>query len=269
VRQSNIPTVNIAIQEKNTTSTQPCANVNAAKESNVVILGCKPAHLKEILSDISFREALIGNGITPKKTLVSLLGGVSLIQLRSLLGEDKSIGISTPANSVSGYDLMRAIPNIAARIQESMTILSPPISIKYSGKGFSSDVNTAKQLFDRLGPTIEISEDDFNMFSVIASSSTAFFTSLISAVAKGYQSRTGGVSKETALWIAAQAARGASGLIIRGEEPSEILRQVVTRGGSTQAGLQAMEAKEVLPSVTAAIQESERATGQLSNAIKF
>lgn len=243
-------------------------NGQAAQEADIVVLGCKSNAFKDILSDQGVREGLLGSG--KWKTLVSVMGGVSIAQLESCLyaSEDpKSTGaenLPECGDSKRLCTVIRAVPNMAARNQESITVLSSssPSAL------LEDDRRQANRLFALLGPTMNLPESKLNHASALAASSLAFYTTILSAAADGGlgDGNGQGLSRKDAIWIAAQAARGASGLVIAGKDPDDVVADVATKGGSTAVGLQVMEEGGVRKAVTRAVEECVRATASLSNA---
>ena len=252
------PHVSVGLQDQ---------NGPAAQEADIVILGCKPHAFKDVLRDQEVRKALIQG--KKGKTLVSILGGVTISQLASCLYKFDLETTGTEhlpnmVNSKPRCTIIRAIPNIAARIHESMTILSS----SSSSTQLSDEDSVVSHLFSLLGPVKRLPEAQINYASTLAASSLAFHANIISAAADGaLGSGNGeGLSREDAVWISAQAARGASGLVVVGEDPWHIVGEVATKGGSTAAGLDVMERRGVGAAVAEAVQECTRATAQLSNA---
>jgi len=83
-------------------------NVSAVQQSDVVLLCCKPQVAYPILNEKGIKEALKG------KLLISILTGVTIAQLSNWV---------YPSTTV-----IRAMPNVACRIREGMTVVStlPP-----------------------------------------------------------------------------------------------------------------------------------------------
>ncbi|KAG9241339.1 hypothetical protein BJ878DRAFT_521219 [Calycina marina] len=244
-------------------------NAQIIQESDIIIIGCKPSTLSSMFGDPEMRAAFLRgdqNRDHQKRTLVSLVGGVSIALLKQYLrcGEIK---VNDPEITLgkSHYPvIVRAIPNLAARQRESMTIISAPLFATEE-----EDIDRVSSLFGLLGPTMQIPERHFNIASALASSSVAFYASVIASSATGAtdegRDAGGPLCREAALWIAAQAARGASCLIMSGEDPEHIVRQVATKGGSTEVGLRFMTEAGIGRIMSSTVSECGRATGNLSS----
>ena len=239
-------------------------NVQFVKDADVVILGCKPHSLKEVVGDPAIREALCT--IRNKKILISILGGVSTSRIEKVLYEpnDQS-SVGTILNNSGGCTLIRAIPNIAARIQESMTVLAFPSSkILAEDHDRNSTRMLVDNLFKRVGSTIWIAQSQMNHASALCASALAFYARMIAAAAEGAKGNTNGLSEEDAIFISAYTARGACGLILNGEDPEYIETQVATKGGSTIAGLNILKDRAVATAIRDAVVQTTIATKNLT-----
>jgi len=233
------------------------SNEQAARQSDIVILACKPTAFDSILRDNNMRSAIFEEHVS--KIVVSIVGGVSIAQLKqSLYNVTDAQDAAAPSSHCT---IVRVIPNIAASMRESMTIVSMAPNVTED-----EAVKRISELFSQLGPVIQLPESQFNNASALASSSIAFYARIISLFASGDGSETAGepLSPKDALRISAQAARGASSLILEGEDPQHILSQVATKGGSTQVGLRVMEDSHVPDALITAISECAEATAMLS-----
>ena len=106
-------------------------NKKAVRESEVIILAVKPYNYVEIIKDL---KAVFN----PKKhVVVSVITGAWIEQLQQAIGKPVPV--------------IRAMPNTAIAIQQSMTCLA------HSGAS-PSQLNYIQQLFDQLGKTVMIDE---------------------------------------------------------------------------------------------------------------
>lgn len=245
-----IPIVSVQMQDK---------NASVILDSEIVILGCKPA-AAAFLGEHNVRKAFLDQA--KSKILVSITGGLTIAQMQNFL-----YGVGGAERIPRRLAIVRVVPNIAACIRESITVISSPSS---SSADDTRDVNRVSNMFSLLGPTIQVPESQLNIASALASSSIAFYANLISAAAAAGLHETGGDSEDVALsqkdclWISAHAARGASSLIISGGNPNDLTSQVATKNGSTEVGLQVMERAKVADAMNSAIVECAKATATLS-----
>jgi len=99
-------------------------NVASVDRAEIILLACKPYMVEELLTEQGMKEALSG------KVLVSILAGVSKQQIEGVLGYDDD---ETEEQKKSRCLIVRAMPNTAALIRESMTVIAtsaPPLPPK-------------------------------------------------------------------------------------------------------------------------------------------
>ena len=191
-----------------------CAdNKEAIGKSNVVIVAVEPQQLDELMSEIG-PELKAGRHI-----LISVVSGVDLAQLRQKID--------------AKVECVRAMPNTATAVRESMTCLA---SDKSAGEGIAA----AKAIFDSVGQTLVIDEELMGAATALGACGVAFFLRAIRAASQGGIEI--GFHAEDALAIAAQTARGAATLLLAHEKhPEREIDRVTTPRGCTIAGLNQME----------------------------
>ena len=189
------------------------------RASDVVVLAVKPhvvpAVLEALRTVLAERQALV----------VSLAAGLPLARLEALLPE--------------GSRVVRAMPNMAAAVRASMTALAA------GSQAGEQDLLLAEGLMGAVGRTTRIAERDFSAFVGLAGSSPAFVLTFIEALARA--GVLAGVPKAQAVDIVAQAVLG-SALTVQaatraegGRTPADLVDAVCSPGGTTVAGLVAME----------------------------
>src|SRR5262249_30010905 len=83
-------------------------------------------------------------------------------------------------------------------------------------------------------------------------SGPAFVYAMIEALAHGGEKM--GLTKQSALRLAAQTALGASDLMITSEKsPADLIKMVVSPGGTTAAGLRVMDERGIADAIAAAV----------------
>lgn len=188
-------------------------NKKAVKEAEVVILAVKPYNIADIIKEI---KPLLN----PKKhVVVSVITGVWLEQLQ------KAIGKPVP--------VIRAMPNTAIAIQQSMTCLSHAGTTK-------AQLDYITELFSQLGKTVLIDEKLMDAATVLGACGTAYAMRYIRANIQGGIEI--GFDAATASLIAAQTIKGAAELLLeKGTHPEQEIDKVTTPKGCTIAGLNEME----------------------------
>ena len=182
--------------------------------SDIVVLGVKPHILAEILPGI--RES-----IQKKNCLViSIAAGKTLEYISSFLAE------KTP--------IIRVMPNINGKIGASTTAICKNDFVT------KRQFQTAKNMFSTIGSVVEITEQQFSIFSVIGGASVAFAYLYMDAFARA--ALKAGMPKKQALEITAQTVLGSAKMILEsGEHPHELIDQVCSPGGTTIEGICALQ----------------------------
>jgi len=211
-------------------------NVAAVQQSDVVLLCCKPQVAHPILNDDGIKEALAG------KLLISILTGVTIAQLSSWVH---------PSTTV-----IRAMPNVACRIREGMTVVStlPPSD----SEGLNRLI--ILQIFSSIGRCRFLEERHFDACTALSGCGPAFACIFLEAMADGGVMM--GLPRAEALELAAQSLQGAARMALQpGAHPAQIKDSVATPGGCTIAGLLTLEDGRVRSTIARAIQvASERAS---------
>jgi pyrroline-5-carboxylate reductase len=188
-------------------------NEEAVQFADLVILAVKPFQIKDVLGSLKeeFREE--------NQVLVSVVTGVTIEEISAILGKK--------------IPIVRAMPNTAIAIQESMTCLS--------AKDISEEqLQYVEEIFGQLGKTIQIDEKLMDAATVLGACGTAFAMRYIRANIQGGIEI--GFDAKTANLIAAQTVKGAADLLLkRGTHPEQEIDKVTTPKGCTIAGLNQME----------------------------
>ena len=187
-------------------------NVEAVRNSELVILAVKPFQVSEVVN--GFKEEL-----TAKHLLVSVVTGVLISDIELLI--------------TTKLPVFRAMPNTAIAIQESMTCISVT-------NATDAQTTYVKDLFATLGKVTMIDEKLMDAATVLGACGTAFAMRYIRANIQGGIEI--GFSAVTANLIAAQTVKGAAELLLqKGTHPEQEIDKVTTPKGCTIAGLNEME----------------------------
>lgn len=187
-------------------------NANAVQNAGIILLTVLPSQLMDLLDDIS-------SSLSENHLLISIVSGVSIAEIQKKVGKD--------------IPIIRAMPNTAAVLCESMTCLS-------SLPQFSQELKTAQTLFEKVGNTLVIDETQMASATALCACGVAFFLRAIRAASQGGIEI--GFHSDEAFTIAAQTARGAATLLLDNDShPEAEIDQVTTPMGATIAGLNEME----------------------------
>jgi pyrroline-5-carboxylate reductase len=185
-------------------------NATAVKESDMVIVCVQPGQLPDLAHELE--------GLLQHKLLISTVTGANLIRLHELFGTTTSI--------------VRAMPNTALAVRESMTCIST--------NGSNNMVQDTESIFSVLGKTINIEDELMQAATVLGASGIAFWLRLIRATTQGGIEL--GFDAPEAQRIAVQTCLGAASLLASGlPHPEAEIDKVTTPKGCTIAGLNEME----------------------------
>src|SRR5207237_10604352 len=104
---------------------------------------------------------------------------------------------------------------------------------------------------------VEVDDEQIDAVTALAGSGPAFVYAMIEALARGGEKM--GLNKQVSLQLAAQTALGATEMMITsGKSPEELIKMVVTPGGTTAAGLRVMEERSVAAAVADAVEAATK-----------
>jgi len=188
-------------------------NIKAVKNSEVIIIAVEPQQLDDLLLEIRSELSI------KKHMIISLVSGVQMEQIHNVIGQE--------------VPLVRAMPNTAIAIGESMTCLVSDPSSKKA-------LEMADAIFQTVGKTLVIDEEQMIAATALGACGIAFFLRAIRAASQGGIEI--GFHFHEALMVAAQTAKGAASLLLDIENhPEHEIDKVTTPRGCTISGLNQME----------------------------
>ena len=152
------------------------------------------------------------------------------------------------------------MPNIAATVSESITAVSP-------GQNASKEfIKEAVKIAESIGKAIVLSESQMSAFTGLSGSGIAYVLSFIHALALGGTEQ--GIPYNQSLQIAIQTVNGATAILSKDsnkgkpeENPISLLTKVTSAGGTTIAGVRALEEGRLTATVMDAVKRaSNKAT---------
>jgi pyrroline-5-carboxylate reductase len=187
-------------------------NLAVAQKSEIIILAVKPQTMPAVLKELKGRLA-------HSKLILSIAAGVPIAKLQALGPEVK---------------IIRAMPNLAATVLASATAIAPGPRVRVA------DLKIAKKIFSAVGQCVLVQEPMMDAVTGLSGSGPGYIMLVIEALADGGVKM--GLPREVALTLAAQTVYGAAKLQIESQEhPAKIKDRVASPGGTTIAGLHALE----------------------------
>jgi len=202
-------------------------NAEVADRAEVIFIGVKPAMVLPVLQELSDK--------LQSRVVISLAGGVR---------------ISSMENTANAR-FMRALTNTPSAICRAAT------GIARGSRTTTEDVDLATNIFGAIGVVVEVEEKQIDAVTALSGSGPAFVYTMIEALAKGGTKM--GLPAEVALKLAAQTVLGAAALVQESKmPPEELVKMVVTPGGTTAAGLATMEKLGTSESFIAAVEAATK-----------
>jgi len=200
------------------TGISPCPDAaQAAAGADVIVVAVKPADVPAVLQHI-------GPSLTAGQTVLSIAAGVTTRALRSGLPADCPAGV------------VRAMPNTPCVVGEGMSVVAG------DSPAAAESIAAAKQVLASAGRVVELPEKLLDAATGLSGSGPAYAFSFLQALADG--GVAAGLPRPVATELAAQTLLGAARMVLAGEGHPEHLKDLVmSPGGTTAAGMAALEAR--------------------------
>ena len=187
-------------------------NIKAIENASIIVVAVLPQKINEVLKDLK-------GHFKKDQLVISLVSGVCIDEIINIIGP--------------GIPIVRAMPNTAIAIRESMTCITTNTTWK-------KHINKVQELFELVGETAIINEEKMTSATALCACGIAFFLRSIRAASQGGNEIDFHASE--ALKMAAQTAKGAAGLLLtNGSHPEDEIDKVTSPKGCTIAGLNEME----------------------------
>lgn len=194
----------------------PADNETIAEECDYILLGVKPQLMGEMLASIA---PILKERTTPF-CLISMAAGLTVARLQEMAG--------------GKYPVIRILPNTAVAVGEGVTLWCCSENVTAAQKAGYMTLLSASGLLD------EIPESLIDAGCAVAGCGGAFACLFMEALADG--GVLCGLPRDKALRYAAQMLRGIGGLALEtGEHPAKMKDAICSPGGSTIAGVRALE----------------------------
>lgn len=190
------------------------SNAECANSAKYVILAVKPQFYPQVMKNIE-------NVIEKDHVIISIAPGITIQEVRDALGFDSRI--------------VRAMPNTPALLGEGMT------GVCYDTKQFNfEEKEIIGKIFSSFGKYKIVSEHLMSAVVCASGSSPAYVYMFIEALADSAVKY--GIPRDAAYEMAAQTVLGAAKMVLEtGKHPAELKDQVCSPGGTTIAGVAALE----------------------------
>ncbi|OQE40377.1 hypothetical protein PENCOP_c006G01421 [Penicillium coprophilum] len=209
-------------------------NVRAVQEADVVLLAFKPFKRADVFGVAGFKEAL------RDKLVLSIMAGITTNELRRL-----TIGEDLGSHSSASLQSVRAMPNMAARIREAVTLYtSSPTTTK-------ENVEIASWVFGQVGEAHQIPEKSFDICAVLVGCAGSLLLLAIDGLLDAAVAE--GVRRPEVQNLVVNSAIGMMKLVPAGDHPGVLREKIASPGGCSIRALLELEKLGVRSAFTSAI----------------
>ena len=210
------------------------SNVKAAGDADLIILAVKPWVVDDVLLELPLKDG---------QTLASVVAG------RDIQSLVNTLSVKDARNHVPNLTFFRIVPNTAAAIGQSMTLVS---SLAANPK----QQQLMLDLLAPLGPTMLMPESQLAAATALASCGTAYVMKYIQAATQAGIEL--GLKAQDARWMATQCVMGAAALLQDNPDahPATEIEKVCTPGGYTIRGINELEHSGFTSAIIKAIKAS-------------
>lgn len=215
-------------------------------EDATVLLAVKPQMLAQVAQEI---EASLGEAMLENRGAISILAGVPIATLKDTLKAR----------------IVRVMPNLPISVGLGATAMSA------GPEATGEDVDRARRLFAAASVVYDLPESAIDAFTAAAGSGPAYAFLLAEAMAAGALEAGGdsGLNEATTRAIIAQTLKGAAEMLARpchGElaDPAALRAAVTSKGGTTAAALDVLEARGVKDAIREAVLAAAKRAGELA-----
>jgi pyrroline-5-carboxylate reductase len=209
-------------------------NVEVAAASDLLVLAVKPQSMPALLQEISSH--------VKNRLIVSIAAGITLRQLSAGLGPD--------------CRLIRVMPNTPCLIGASASGYSP------GNNATAEDIALVDRLLNAVGVAFRLPEHLLDAVTGLSGSGPAFVYLMIEALSDG--GVRVGLPRDVATALAAQTVLGAAKMVLETQSHPGVLKDMVASpGGTTIAGLHALERAGVRGALMDAVEAATRRAVEL------
>ena len=212
------------------------SNTDVVERSDVIVLAVKPQSIANVLE--SLRPSLTKNHL-----LISIAAGISLKKLAE--------------HHAPGMRVIRVMPNTPSLVGEGASAYA------MGPEATEQDELLVKSCLEAVGLAFKVPESLIDAVTGLSGSGPAYVYTIIEALSDG--GVRVGLPREMATALAAQTVLGAAKMVLETKEHTGALKdQVTSPGGTTIAGIHALERGNVRAALMDAVQASFNRSKELA-----
>ena len=219
-------------------ATQAAASQEVAEKCDYIFLGVKPQVMADMLAEIAPVLAARKEGFV----LVSMAAGVSIADIQKMAG--------------GNYPVIRIMPNIPASVGSGVILYD------YTENVSAEKVAAFCENMQYAGVVDHLPEKLIDAASALSGCGPAFVSLFVEALADGAVAC--GLPRDKAMLYAAATVKGSAAMILEsGMHPAQLKDAVCSPGGTTIAGVKALEESSFRGAAMDAVSKAYKRTLEL------
>ena len=175
------------------------------------------------------------------KRIVSIAAGVTVSALEAACGP--------------GVAVIRSMPNTPTLVGEGVT------AIAAGSSATDDDLVWAEKVLGAVGLVVRVPEDKIDAITGVTGSGPAYLFLIAEALIDAAEAV--GLDRSQADVLVRQLFVGSAALLARGDDPAQLRASVTSPGGTTAAGIAALEAASVREAIRAAVEAATARSREL------
>ncbi|MBI4378745.1 MAG: pyrroline-5-carboxylate reductase [Nitrospinae bacterium] len=210
-------------------------NRHAVSKSDIIVLALKPQIIAKVISDVT---DLIGKS----KLIITIAAGITVNSIHTILGKRVRV--------------IRVMPNTPAIIQEGVSAIA-------CGDGIlKEDLKITQRIFRAVGKTVVVEESMMDAVTGLSGSGPAYVFLIIESLTDAGVKM--GLPRDISRVLSIQTIVGSARLALEtGEHPGKLKDMVTSPGGTTIAGLHALEEGGLRAALINAVESATRKSEEL------
>lgn len=210
-------------------------NVEAARGADMVVLAVKPQQFNEVLPALS--------PAVDRALFVSIAAGIPTARIECALGPTARV--------------VRVMPNTPALVGAGISALCA------GSRATEEDLSVAEALLRAVGKTVRVEERLMDAVTAVSGSGPAYIFRVMEAMEAAAIAQGLAPDQARALVVATVAGAGQLAAC-SGRAPSELREQVTSKGGTTEAALRVLDARDLAGAFNDAVAAAVRRARELA-----